>query len=446
MKPYYTKFFQESWNRDTVFQKRMLQWNYISTKNWNWITLLDLFKLHDISEIESVLFNQYRVDLNTREWIDKFNLIIQNAINYYENFLFRTYGKNWKRKFSTKKDIIEFIRKTKESSPISSVHCTILKISHCVENILSNGKLKELDLKLDYFIENVIKKIFFVTKQEDEDCFEASYFDEKSLKQIKFKIMFRHKDWKKTLLKMLYNSNYSSSDELKDLFWIRIEVEDEQSALSILEKFYSIFSEEEEEEDYPSLFEKNDFKVQNKNLLSEESLITIQDNDEFKEFMQEVVTNNKKRKGETSKKYKDIKILTDILLPKNIEDINSMKEKYWLEIQIVLVDNKNESWFSHHWIFDAKKIISRMIRLQGYVSLVYINKVINETKTKNPDIKLSEEQILNHFLETFLLKRREDNSNKNFFITKERYKAFLQSWQVDLNNIHFFDYTKNEWI
>lgn len=169
---------------------------------------------------------------------------------------------------------------------------------------------------------------------------------------------------------------------------------------------------------------------------------TIQDNNEFKEFMQDVVLNNKKRKNETSKKYKDIKILTEILLPKDIEDINSIKEKYWLEIQIVLVDNKNESWFSHHWIFDAKKIISRMIRLQWYVSLVYINKVINETKKKNPDIKLSEEQILNHFLETFLLKRREDNSNKNFFITKERYKAFLQSWQVDLNNIHFFDYTK----
>jgi len=209
MKPYYTKFFQESGNRDTVFQKRMLQWNYISTTKWNWITLLDLFKLYDISEIETILFNQYWINLNTKEGIEKFNLIIQNAINYYENFLFRTYGKNWKRKFSTKKDIIEFIRKTKESSPISTVHCTILKISHCVENILSNDKLKELDLKLDYFIENVIKKMFFVTKQEDEDCFEASSFDEKSLKQIKFKIMFRHKDWKKTLLKMLYNSNYS---------------------------------------------------------------------------------------------------------------------------------------------------------------------------------------------------------------------------------------------
>jgi hypothetical protein len=77
----------------------------------------------------------------------------------------------------------------------------------------------------------------------------------------------------------------------------------------------------------------------------------------------------------THENYQDIKITWDI---------------WWhpVEIQIVLVDNKNESWYSHHWIFDCKKKIRCLARLQNYIGEPKINDYIQEALEKHPELNM----------------------------------------------------------
>lgn len=464
MKDSYLDYFQRLRVSESTSLKLLEGTNLRNDKGW--INLNDLFKLpfSDEIQIETYLLETYGIDLNIKEHIDYLSQVLIKSIEFFENSLLRFCWKSFNRNINSKSDIIKFIKLANEIKSTSQINCCILKIANSINSILQNPRLQELDKKMEFLLRT--KLLPFVYLQDENFLTTSNYtswihqheFKEKKDKPVEtetipFKIMFRHKQYEKTLLKLLYNSNYTTALELKDLFWIRIEVEKEEQALFMLEFVFDLFFNPENqkiETDEDELFEyplKQNFLTQlkNKNLLT---IDLVEKNKhriskDFYLFLKQNLKDNQK-KSVSSWRYKDIKLTGWVFLPENIYEENSLLELYWLEIQIVLVNNKNETWFSHHSIFDAKKIISSMIRLQGYVSLNYIKKVIKETLMKNPDIKSSEERILQHFLETFLLKISFWNNSANFFTTKERYKTLILTdfyWK----DVSFYDYKTNTW-
>jgi len=463
MKESYLDYFQRL-NVSETTSTKLLEGN--SLRHWKgWITLNDLFKIpfSNDKQIEDYLFQQYQIDLNNKEHLNYLIQIIDDSINFFENYLLRSLGKSYKKSLVSKQDVIKFIKLANENKYSSQINCCILKIANWINSILQSPQLKELDKKMEFLLRT--KLIPFVYLSNDIFLTTSNYsswfcvHETKNKRQkildsetIPFKIMFRHKQYDKTLLKLLYNPNYTTAIELKDLFGIRIEVETEEQALLMLEFIFNLFFKENHEEDSleDELFNtpsKQDFLTQlkNKNLITldliEKSKQKI--SKEFYLFLKQNFKENSK-KSVSSDKYKDVKLTWGIYLPVNIEEENSLLELYWLEVQIVLVNNKNESGLSHHGIFDAKKIISSMIRLQGYVSLNYIKKVIKETLVKNPDISIPEDKILQNFLETFLLKISFWNNSSIFFTTKERYKTLIET-EFYWKGLSFYDYKTNTW-
>jgi len=393
------------------------------------LSILDLPKLHTLTNNEkfhmlSVFFSSHdqKTDdiyfdrannIITPSGINYINQLLNDAIDYYQDYLLRSIWTAFIQKWNKKKsnppkislqntnDALEFIDATtseKNSKADRQIDCSLLKLAVCIheykehEKEFSQAEKKFKEIKEDnffpYFYDSKGKEIDYDVYKK---CFETpwdcdyvqlqtkSWFSNK--KTIFFNSSRRIKDRQKIVVKMASNRKYWSIDAIHDIYWIRNEVNTKEDALFLLEylRLYvfkktwniedkKIFVTSNKQTEEEKINESIDFINRHKGNLNEEFysyLITY-----FTKEKSKINENSNKKNAKNSQDYHDIKI----------------KWKLWLkniEVQINMVNSKNERWYSHHYLYDAKTKIQALTRLQSYISEPLIKRYIKEAIEKN---------------------------------------------------------------
>ena len=375
------------------------------------LSILDLPKLHTITDNEkfhllSVFFSSHdqRTDdiyfdrknnLVTPSWINYINQLLNDAVDYYQDYLLRSIWQAFIQKRNKKKsnppkislkdtkDVLDFIEATtaeKNSRADRQIDCSLLKIAVWLHDYKKNEKeLSDAENKFKEAKQKYFFPYFYDTKWQDINSDEIWNYDYVQLKTrsaisnkptIFFRSSRRIKDPKKIVLKTLAIRSYESVDALHDIYGIRNEVKDVEDGLFLLEYLRkNVFAW--------------DCDIVDKRFFSDDILLNIDFLNKHKESLdpnfyqylhdlfdhyKETWKYNKLQKN--NKEYRDIKIRWKIWWKKT-------------EIQINLVNSKNEKWYSHHLIYDAKTKISVIARLQSYVPESIIYRYIFEAIEKN---------------------------------------------------------------
>ncbi|HCY21195.1 TPA: hypothetical protein DIC40_05090 [Patescibacteria group bacterium] len=183
-------------------------------------------------------------------------------------------------------------------------------------------------------------------------------------RNIIFNCAGRVKRKEQILVKEISDPKYDSVEVIKDIYGIRNEVKTREDALFLLEYMWIHILKRSGEISYKNIFGNN--------LEESQRFVRAHAGELDPEFYAEVYKSLKEdtTPGKNNKDYKDVKIRGDL-------------SGHSCEIQINLVDNKNETGYSHHLIFDCKKKIRALSRLQGYISEILIRRYIKEAIEKS---------------------------------------------------------------
>jgi len=390
------------------------------------LNILDLPKLHSLTDNEkfhllSVFFSSHDQmtqdiyfdranNIITPSWISYINDLLNSSVDYYEKYLLRTIWKSFTQKRNKKRlnppqisvkdtrDVLDFLDATtsdKNSSADRQIDCSLLKISIVKHEYNEHEKeISQAETKFKEIKEKNFFPYFYDSKWKDIDydiykkCFETPWdcdyvqLQTKSCLSNKLTIFFnsswRIKDQKKIELKLLGNRKYSSINTIKDIYWIRNEVKTKEDTLFLLE--YSRLYVFKKTWD---IVDKNIFVTSNKQTEEEKinesiDFVNRQETNLNEEFYSYLIAYFTKKKSE----------INDNTNKKNAKDYHDIKIKWklwWknIEMQINLVNSKNERWYSHHYLFHAKAKIEALVRLQWYISEPLIKRYIKEAIDKN---------------------------------------------------------------
>lgn len=353
--------------------------------------LSNLFKTHDIAHPQEQFFD-LSTSLLTPEGINHINRILNEAVEYYQHYLLRTIGDSFVQKWNKKKtgkaeialkttqDVIDFFQQSssqKNTTAYRQIHCSLLKIAFCMNDYaMHEDKLAEAENTFHTIKHDAIYPHFYdhrnqrLTKDVPEDAnneymllrTDAAVSGKRA---ISFKNSGRVKKKNKMMLKMIENPKYNDILRPKDLYGLRNEVSTPEDALFLLEYFWvHVFDRQGD------IVNKKMFGATPEiNLAFLERYRDSLDTD-FYDYLHGVFSADSERAaptGKNNKKYQEIKIIGHIA-----------GYPYPIETQINLVNNKNESGYAHHTIYDAKAKIRAMVRLQSYIPESIIYRYINE--------------------------------------------------------------------
>lgn len=451
---------------------------------WDKASWLDLFNTKEIARnwfnyiISWILSNSEKkwkvlLDRNTSQltpdWLDYVNLLLNESIEYYNWYLLRDTWNSFIKKWWGKKENKIKLKNTEEvrgffsqsniknnSSADKQIHCSLLKIAYAINDIkinedkINKTEKKFSEIKQEFFFPNFLDYIWVEATNSIKD-------NENNLRYIKlqtkceisnkrnihFSCAWRVKRKEQILVKEISDPKYNSINAIKDIYWIRNEVKTKEDALLLLEYLWIY------------VFKKK-WEIVDKNIFWETS-------EESQDFIEEYA-------NEIDKDFYDIlyKSLWETLIKgwkhnKNYKDIK-IRSKLWnyrCETQVNLVNNKNETGYAHHLIFDCKKKIRALCRLQWYTSKIIIDRYIKEAIEKDIEeckrywetstlvwfswydgqvenvqeehIKLAQEKIFNYLLneEQDILKIRIPNPNnkENIFTSRTIRDHFHKDWK-----------------
>lgn len=416
-------------------------------KNWD-VSLLDFFSARWVDKKSFVWILNYFVGENiyetengdfelSWEWVEIINEYFNEAVDFYQNELFCNIPSSFFKNFSgtTKnlrfrsfQDVFNFVewksnKWSNRSSAYKQIQCSLTKIvmvllsvKTCSEAQTSRSDLERI-IRDKLFADENFQFPFDESELKDSllkdiiktKTFSTNYFSHKDFEnkisapyEVQFSLIWRSKEDQSTIMKMITQPDYLDIDLIRDHIWFKAEVNSEEEALFLLQYVYYIFNWNELE----------DIDIKNKGILDEKTLNKNRWylNDEFLVFLEEGIVDENwnvkdSRKSRTNKNYKDIKITFKVLLGDRTT---------WVEFQIVLVNNKNETWFSSHKIMDALRRIETLIRLEWYITRSRVRKIIKKMIENEPDLisiwkqkwvnreKMLEnavEKIYNHFID-----------------------------------------------
>lgn len=374
---------------------------YALTKNEKFHLLSVFFSSHD--QKTSEIYFDRKNNIITTQGINHINQILNDSINYYQEYLLRSIWQAFVQKRNKNKlknpqislrnteDVLSFLDAAMSwanSNADRQIYCSILKISvwrheykeH--EKAFSDAENNFKEIKQDhffpYFYDNKSKEIDYnLYKKCFDQPWDCDYVQLQTKPQIwnkapiYFKSSRRIKDSKKIILKMLWDRKYDNLKAVHDIYGIRNVVNNVRDGLFLLEYLWV------------NVLGKK-WEIVNKWFLDEDvngsiDIVNKHKNDLDPDFYRILMMNlenekskllNWRKDGKNSKNYRDIKIRWRLGNKK-------------VEIQINLAGNKNEKWLSHHLIYTAKAKITTMIRLQSYIPQSIIYRYIGEAVEEN---------------------------------------------------------------
>ncbi len=401
------------------------------------------------------------------EWYKLIAQYFNDAIDIYQRVFYRTVPKSFFQKdkeeeimFNDFESLYKFVKwKTgklnNKKPPYKQITCNLLKIISILYLIRSSWQLEKAKQDYDrinnyffsasnehfeYIGDNFQCEKYFKTldnNTENKEAKNVSYNDfcikkfktspkwYNWHKPIEFDLIWRPKTEESVLLKMLSQYEYNNMKSIMDLAWFKAEVKNWKDAVHLLEHvFHTLFGA-----DTLNIVFKDkevfDFKYyrENKHVFTED----------FVEFMDSFIQKWPSRKETSWKWYKDMKLIW----PAKMGDDLTQS----IEFQIVLVDNKNESWYNAHPIKEWLNILESVIRMQWYVSLPYAKRVIKNLLHEYnyfpfsdcEDVcaeKILQEYLTNRWLCRIFIPAGKWKSTKEFVSDQQDFIRIAKAWMV----------------
>ncbi|MBP6981168.1 hypothetical protein KBB25_00115 [Candidatus Gracilibacteria bacterium] len=367
-------------------------------------------------------------------------LAYRHAIQYLEqeNYYVPKLGKNPQ----SPGDIIQIMHRGEKMQKAQDKigYCTILKevlgffrIIRCKEFTI-DYKTGKIDLRNKEFIKEVMdifsSKEFIYSNESKQFSEDSNTMDgDLLLENKKFPIYagFDVKTVYSMIEKMDGQEKYNLPEAFKDIHRMRIELRAPCEALRTAKLLFNKFGKSLKIENVGNMVSENDLKEYIQQFCSGE------EDKNFREELEKNLSNEKEAVFDAKKAYSSDR--QELKLSRN--------SKPPIEIQIVLVNNNNETGWAHHDIYKIRRKIVAKIRRHGWIGINGINTIIDAVIEKNTahnngksTIIYSKEQIYKHILsEGFLMPIRgasEGDMNKkikiNHFSTKEVLEKYKHNY------------------
>ena len=345
------------------------------------------------------------IDINSKEWIEKINLLFNEAIDYYkERYLRKVPSKFEKMKFLNSDSVIKFIKETKTSKKTWILNCAISKIAYVVSDIISNEKIWRRHLLDEKFIKEYLQKPLQILESYEDKS--GNIYDKWVVvinnKIINFSIIAREKRINSIIWKEISDPKYYSVEEFKDIVWVTFYVDNEKDALLVMQYIDQ------------SVFSWN-AKIDNKNAINKEDINSTDLNNWFKNKINECINSWNKKKKTTSDDYKEIKLVWNAELPFEEWELAS-KFPVWIEIKFVIWGQDNEKWLNLQSIYDYRKRFWELSRLGLPIREIDILNYVNDFFEKID----------------FILKKKNKTKEKYY---EELYNDFKDKWFISNDKI-----------
>lgn len=330
------------------------------------LTILDIPTILWLNQNElRILINkQLSTDIDTDEWIRFFNESLAKATRYANMMGYETIENfGWFPNFECfVKKFDQFKTGNKREALCTLAGLTLLS-SKFIRSRGKIGKARELiqrELE-DLFYGNDSKDLHVEGELLSGDKYYDGYY-QFGTNKIDFSAKTRNKDEKRMIIKSWWDPQYDAINAIKDKVGMRVEVNNIRDGIILLYRIWLHLS------DKHTLLEMEKSKkltppsIKNKEFLWSELAtmdflwtLWIQD-DSFGKVLKRATP---KQKNEKTHKFQDIKI-------------------QWgdFEVQIVLVDNTNESGWSHHSIYSIKGQLAFDARNKKYIPIERLREII----------------------------------------------------------------------
>ncbi len=334
----------------------------------------DIYNIGEISddEIIELIEKQLGLSLSDDRSYEKINRLFQKTISYLKDELFYTdteIGRAWKNTFKTQEDVIWFFRNTKKSKWL--INCVILKLIQAINDSYSefNERVRIVKEKTSNVIDNKLIRGLVIEDTGNEDYMEWKAFIEINpwiASPIPFKLIKRLKSDISSASKEIRKPQYHTIDRTSDLYGATFKVKNKDDILPLLEYVAWL------------IFKRWEFVIKNDtNLFWEDDICVLNTiRDDTKE---KIIDGTKKRDEEWSWTIQNIKISSPYYKDDSINNLN-------LEIKFELDEGSNENGTNMHGVYSYMKKILERIRLEGYVSLGYLEVVATKFMTNIEDI------------------------------------------------------------
>ena len=402
------------------------------------ITSLDhLIEWENIDSFLSNFFTAEQLE-NEHQYLELINDLFYEAKNIFENrakHLVHTkeYGSISKCKFTSKKDIVDFLNHAKKSDysakkfqnrKSKTIHCTLLKYMYLLNDFSKNNTYRLLNLIESWQVKetDIIRKLFQLPNDYEIPQKDARwvYTFVSTVDWIEYSTTFRIKNIDSLIQKALAKWEYLDPNSLFDIIWTSSYLWNKPDSHSI------------------SILRKNDAKIfswlwtlKNKNLVTSDLIESHNWNFLDLNEKNKYLTALKKSKINTwtNDNYKDAKVFwrTHIKL---VVNWNEEVFNIWAESKVLQwfpEEESNEIWLSFHPVYDY---ISKFFEweknrvpfvtatnLQTVIMWLFEHITSDSIKAKYPNksyIKILEE------IYTELKQEFNTNDNVNFPITETR--------------------------
>lgn len=348
-------------------------------------TIVDVRNLRWLNnhQIKSLFSNNFAIDIESNEWIEKINGFYQNAIDFIERRYWKKVPSEVKsRKIWNTSDIKMILDSTWQW--VSWIfYCAISKIIFSMiptQNDVRISGIGRIHQEISEYIANPIH-----SREEIAEWVEEWRITiDETWWTVPIMLYHRKKELDSIYWKEMWNSDYKNIDDFKDLHWFTLEVGSQSSLdiILILQKYYFILKDRAKikKDD-----EEVEIDIENKNMVSLEDLEKYRQyiNSDFYEILYEAIRKSqskslkKQEEKWTNKEYKDIKITLKFRSSnpkwKYLWDVYS-----WTEFKFTQKWNNNEKWLSFHPIFDYKKRLRELTRIFGFVTKFDLVFFVNE--------------------------------------------------------------------
>lgn len=398
----------------------------------------------------------------TQNWLILIDRIFKESLDFYNRVLYRSIDKSsmnlikkrvfdWNNEFhfTNVNQIVKFLELTTDKNSnkvLKQICCSLSKIFYSILSWESErNKLLSLENDLKDIVLDIESKLINISTEKElmsrlNIWMETFYielwkrrFQTKWDTNVKFNLSARPKTWDSIRLKLISDPKYFEIDAIKDFFWLRAQVETIEDVENLLEYILKNFIN--------SL--NHWVEIENKWLFTDNQI------EQLKLKYNWISVKSKSKKNKVNPKYKDIKIIFPYY-------VNWKTHK--IEFQIVLVNSVNETWLSHHAIYECLKTIETVIRLQWYISQNHIKKIILWFIESYPDLlKLVKKDIIDdkkifamNIIFEYILRENKilkiwkvnEKPKEPYYTTKSRRNALKWKWFFPDNYFIFYKWNR----
>ena len=424
-----------SWIEDLRLKKYSEAEQMFGNQKWDFpFTNLDLFSVDGFSpeDIKKKFFTElWFKDSKNNEMkaTVKLNRIYNDSISYMERVLYRKIPKWLKDKeWSSTSEFLEHINthlKRDTEGIYSLMFCAIIKVMLVEVGLDENPIVDELDVDMadlmDKFTNIPGMKVNTKSRKHDYQNYNLDNL-------YKWRLWSRPKSIDSMRTKLIFNRPYDKISKFKDLLALRIELDPKWWEPGYIHTIRKI------RDNLYGMNKKMSFEIKwgifTPNAIKELGNVDI-------------IVSVKKVKWWTSLNYEDAKFIWG-----HVGISKPGKPKKWVipEIQFVLPNNKNESGFSEHLVYDLKKILSANVRIFGAMTIGNMQYILEHYETK-----FDPRALLNHllypqsqwqkpFLQLIKTKSKRTGKSRVYFSTSDIYNEGDKT----MSDIYNFPEPKNK--